>query len=459
MRVRRFWVALVVAALFLSPWVPELAAAGPGVRVTVYHENLGMVAEGRVVDLVAGSREVAFPGVAAGIDPASVQLTSLTAPGSVRVLEQRFEFDLSGTERLLSRYAGRNVLVTTREGGAWEGALLDLQGGDTALRLKDRTVRVIRSGAIDSFLLPGGDPKPVETPTLTFLMEVRQTGAHDLRIHYLTQGMGWNADYVAKVDKEGQRMEVSGWASIENRSGASFEGARVQLVAGSVNRERPPSFQARSMIMAEADSAGKAAAGFQESPFAEYRFYTLPRAATLADRSVTRLPLFSPTEAGVRQEYTYDGARDPDRVNVNLVFANKKSEGLGMPLPAGTFRVYRPAPDGSMAFTGEDRVDHVPEGEDVEIAVGSAFDIKGERTVLETRQIGNRSREETVRITLRNHKDSTVAVRVIERFRGNWSFVGETPPVVKKEAEKVEFQASVPKKGEKTLQYKVLYSW
>jgi len=456
---KRLCAIACIAAAFSAPSLGGAAdpAEGPGVLVTVYGENLGMVAEGRVLNLAAGTREVAFPGVAAGIDPASVQVRSITAPGAVTVLEQRFEFDLAGTDRLLNRYAGRDVLVTTREGKAWEGTLLDLQGGDVALRLKDRTVRVVRASAVDSFLLPGGEPLPVDTPTLFFLMDVRQAGAHDMRVQYLTRGMGWRADYVAKVDGDSRKMELSGWASIENRSGASFEDARVQLVAGTVHRERPPPFRPEVRTMAAMDLASKAE--FEESPFADHRFYMLPRAATLADRTVTRLPLFAPTEARVRQEYTYDGARDQDRVNVNLVFENKKSEGLGIPLPAGTVRVYRTAPNGSLVFTGEDRVNHVPEGEQVELAVGVAFDIKGERTVLETRQIGQRSREETVRITLRNHKDTAVAVRVIERFRGNWSFVGDTPPVLKKEAEKVEFDAKVARKGEKTLQYKVLYTW
>jgi hypothetical protein len=449
----------VLTMLLFPSWAKELAA-GPSVLVTVFNENLGMIAEGRSLDLVKGTREVAFPGVPARIDPASVQFRSLTAPGSVSVQEQRFEFDLSGTERLLSRYADRSVLVTTREGEALEGVLLDLHGGDVALRLKDNAIRVIKAGAIDTFLLRGGERKLVETPTLSFLLQTSQPGKHDVRIHYLTKGMGWGSDYVAKVDREGEKMELSGWASIENRSGASFEGARVQLVAGSVHQQTPVPYQAGARLMAKSEAqSSKAAPGFQESPFAEYRFYMLQRAATLADGSVTRLPLFPTTEAKVRQEYSFDGARDRENVHVNLVFQNEISQGLGIPLPAGTVRVYKNAPNGSLVFTGEDRIDHVPEGEKVELFVGSAFDIKGERSVLETRQISKRSREETVQIELRNQKNKAVNVKLIEHFRGNWKFVGDTPPVAKKQADQVEFQVKVPRKGEKKFLYKVLYNW
>jgi len=460
MKKRILFSSLILSMLLSLSWAGE-PAAGPSVLVTVFNEDLGMIAEGRSLNLTKGTREVDFPGVPARIDPASVQFRSLTAPGGVDVLEQRFEFNLAGTERLLRQYAGRSVLITTREGGAQDGVLMDLQGGDVALRVKDGSVRVIKAAAIDTFLLPGGQPIPAESPTLFFLLETSRPGKHDVRIHYLTRGMGWRADYVAKVDRDGEKMELSGWASIENRSGASFKDARVQLVAGSVHRDTPATFRnagARLMVQS-AEAKSRAAPGFQESPFAEYHFYMLQRAAGLADRSVTRLPLFPGAEAKVKKEYSFDGARDKDAVHVNLVFQNEKKQGLGIPLPAGTVRVYQNAPNGSLVFTGEDRIDHVPEGEKVELFVGSAFEIKGERNVMETRQISKRSREETVEIELRNRKDKAVTVKVIEHLRGNWSFVGDTPPVTKKQADKVEFEVKVPKKGEKKFQYKVLYSW
>jgi hypothetical protein len=458
MNARSLSIAVLLVLLLHPLGVCELAA-GPSTLVTVFNKNLGMIAEVRSLDLNRGVKEYGFPDVPAQIDPASVQLKSLTAPGSVRVLEQRFQFDLSGLDRFLSRYSGLSVLVTTREGEAFEGTLLDLQGGDVALRLKDGAIRVVKSGALGTFLLRKAPPDLVETPTLFWLLDSSKPGKHDLRVHYLTRGMQWNADYVAKVDRGDEKMELSGWASIENRSGASFRNARVQLVAGDVHQTAPPPRAMRMNMLAESDGMSKAAAGFQETPFSDYRFYMLQRAATLADQSVSRLPLFSPAQADVRKEYSFDGKRDGKQVHVNLVFENKKSEGLGIPLPAGKVRVYKTAPNGSLVFTGEDRIDHVPEGEEVELFIGSAFEIVGERSVLETRQVSKRSREETVQVTVRNQTGKSVEVTVIEHFRGNWSFVGKPPPIKKKEADKVEFQMKVPRKGEEKLQYKVLYSW
>jgi len=453
---------LVSIAVLLSLLGRPLHAAGPAeaptLLVTVYNQNLGMIAEVRPLDLEPGVKEVRFPGVPALIDPASVQVRSLTAPGSVRVLEQRFAYDLSGTDRLLARYTGLPILVTTREGEAFEGTLLDLEGGDVALR-QDGAIRVVTSGALGTYLLRKPAKDLVESPTLVWLLDNRKAGRHDFMVHFLTRGMQWSADYAVRLDPSDVKMDIAGWASVENRSGASYRNARIQLVAGDVHQAAPPARILRMKSMAEADAMSLAAPGMEEARFSDYRFYMLGRSADLADQSTVRLPLFPSAEARVRKEYSFDGQQDGKQVHANLVFENKKAEGLGLPLPAGTVRIYKTAPNGSLVFSGEDRIGHVPEGEEVRLFTGSAFDIVGERTVLETRQVSKRSREETVQVALRNRSGDPVEITVIEHFHGTWSFVGSTPPVTKKEADRVEFRVKVPRQGEETFQYKVLYTW
>jgi hypothetical protein len=121
--------------------------------------------------------------------------------------------------------------------------------------------------------------------------------------------------------------------------------------------------------------------------------------------------------------------------------------------------VYKETGGNTAAFAGEDRIGHVAEGEEVRVYLGNAFDIVGERTVIETRQVSKRSRQETVKIELRNRKDTPVTVTVIEHLRGDWKFIGATPKVRKKEANKVEFEVKVPKKSEEAFTYQVLSKW
>jgi hypothetical protein len=198
---------------------------------------------------------------------------------------------------------------------------------------------------------------------------------------------------------------------------------------------------------------------FEEQSLFEYHLYTLDRPATLTDRQVKQLVLFPPATVKAAKEFTYDGSRDKDKIRANLVLNNTKENGLGKPLPGGRIRVYKSVRGQKDAFAGEDRIGHVAEGEEVRVYLGNAFDLVGERTVKETRQISKRSRQETVEVQLRNRKDEAVSVTVIEHFRGDWKFVGDTPKIKKKEALKVEFEVTVPKKGEKVFSYQVLYKW
>jgi len=452
--------SFLAVLLSLSLAVPS-SAAEPPVTVTIYNNNLAMVQEVRSLNLVRGTQEYRIADVTARIDPTSVRLQSLTAPDSVRLQEQSFEFDLTATDRLLERYLGQTIVVTIEEGGIYRGKLLNTNGGDAILELDDKSIEVIKEAAVETLRFPALPEGLTTKPTLVWLLECTKPGKHQAEISYLTRGMQWQAEYTAGVNEAEDRLELTGWASIENHSGLTFEDARMQLMAGDVHRVATQPYRAKQgmrrdvAMMAEAPSS----AGFEEQPLFEYHLYTLDRPATLTDRQVKQLVLFPPATVKAAKEFTYDGSRDNDKVRANLVLNNTKENGLGKPLPAGRMRVYKSVGGKKDAFAGEDRIGHVAVGEEVRVYLGNAFDLVGERIVKETRQISKRSRQETVEIRLRNRKDEAVSITVIEHLRGDWKFVGETPKVKKKEAQKVEFEVTVPKKGEEVFSYQVLYKW
>ena len=362
---------------------------------------------------------------------------------------------------LLARYLGQPVVVTIEEGGTFSGTLLNAHSGDAILQLEDGSVQVIKEDGITTLQFPALPEGLITKPTLVWLFESTKSMKHNLQISYLTKGIQWQAEYIASIREEEGLLELSGWAAIENRSGHTFKDARVRLVAGDVHRVSPQPYRARDRMRGQAAmmEAAAPAPGFKETPHFEYHLYTLDRLTTLTDRQSKQLTLFPPTSVKAEKEFTYDGSRDQEKVRVNLVLANTEENGLGKPLPAGRIRVYKETGGNTAAFAGEDRIGHVAEGEEVRVYLGNAFDIVGERTVLETRQVSKRSRQEIVKIELRNRKDAPATVTVIEHLRGDWKFIGTTPKVSKKEAHKVEFEVTVPKKSEKAFTYQVLYRW
>lgn len=450
----------ILATLSLTTASPA-AAEGPQVTLTIYNDNVALVQEVRSLALARGMQEYRITDVTAHIEPTSVRLRSLTAPEALTLHEQRFEFDLAGTGRLLERYVDTPIVVTIEEGGTFQGNLISADEGDAILQLEDGSIQVIRAQSIQTLQFPSLPEGLVTKPTLVWLLEATKSGKHDLQMSYLTQGMRWEAEYIASLSGQEDRLELAGWASIENRSGLSFQDARLRLVAGDVHRAAPQPYRSdlgkqRSVALMEAAAP---APRFEETPVAEYHLYTLDRPATLTDRQAKQLALFPPTSVKAAKEFSYEGSRDEDKVRINLVLNNTQENGLGRPLPGGRLRVYKESGAKADAFAGEDRIGHVAEGEEVRVHLGNAFDLVGERTVLETRQVSNRSRQETVQIQLRNRKDVPVTVTVIEHFRGDWKFIGTTPKIRKKEAYKVEFEVNVPAKGEETFTYQALYKW
>ena len=452
--------AFFIVFLSVAPAVAP-AAAQPGVSVTIYSTDLAMVQDVRSLELARGVQEYRISEVAGLIDPTSVRFKSRTGPDVLRLREQRFEFDLTGTARLLERHMGRPVVVTIEEGATYRGTLLNADAGDAILELEGGSIQVIKARTLATLQFPALPEGLTTKPTLVWLLECSKPGRHEAQISYLTRGIQWNAEYTAGINEAEDRLELAGWASIENRSGLTFKDTRIRLVAGDVHRVGPDPYRAKVGVRREVAMMAEARppSDFEEQPLFEYHLYTLDRPATLTDREVKQLTLFQPTSVKVDKEFTYEGARDRDKVRANIVLKNTKENGLGRPLPGGRIRVYKAAGDRESVFAGEDRIGHVAEGEEVRIYLGNAFDLVGERTVTETRQIGTRSRQETVEIRLRKRKDTAVAVAVIEYFRGDWRFIGDTPKIRKKEAGKVEFDVAVPSKAEEVFTYKVLYTW
>lgn len=429
-----------------------LSEALGGTSVTVYSEGFGLVREVREVELKKGVNRLPFVDVAALIDPTSVHFRSLTAPEEVEILEQNFEYDLVSPDKLLEKYIDRDITVYTEEGKI-SGKLLS-PGREIVLGTPDGGVKVVRSDVIRSISFPSLPEGLITRPTLVWELECERPGKHEVEVSYITEGMGWHAEYVGVVEEDA--LELSGWVSVDNRSGATYEDALLKLVAGRPRRVRGRPLGPFRPVQAVRKEAAERP--FEERAFFEYHLYTLGRRTTLKDRQTKQISLFPGTEVPVEKEYTYDAAEDERHVLVHLVFFNRKP-GLGFPLPAGKVRVYKRDKDGSLIFLGEDRIDHTPKDEKVKVAVGQAFDIVGERRVLKHRKIDEHTSEEKVKVVLRNHKREPVEVRVVEHLWGDWEILESTHRWEKKDARTVTFPVHVPKNGKAELVYRVMYRW
>ena len=491
-------------AAALAALVPALACAGEA--ITIYSSaapgtldarrlseagdyasipGYAVVRDERKFPLAGGANTLRVDDVPALIDPTTVSFESLTDPKGTRVVEQSFEFDLTSTAKLLSRYLGREITVEQPRGDGIEritGTLVGTQGGLT-LQQADGSVRIVESHTgVRLPSLPGG---LIAKPALVWQLDAAHSGVHRTRFSYQTGGMTWWADYNLAYSEPSPgacRVDVGAWVTLVNQSGASFPDARVKLVAGDVHRAPTRSYAATNMALAEAPAA-KRADGFVEKAFFEYHLYTLGRTTSLAQNSTKQIELF-PRASGVACEkklvyqgqagtWPYGGSPLLDRnygvssnrkVDIYLRVRNSEANGLGVPLPAGRVRVSRvDEADGAPEFIGEDTIDHTPRGETVQLKLGSAFDVVGERRQLDFRvDSAARWMEEDIEVRVRNQKPKEpvdVVVRENLYRWSNWSLVRRSQDYTREDARTIDFPVHIAPKGEAVVRYTVRYTW
>ncbi len=447
---------LKLCVFFILLITLPLASQQRNVAVTVYNDNMAVVKDVRLLSLQKGVFELSYQNVAADIIPTSVHFKSLTAPGDVQIFEQNYEYDLVSSDKILDKYVDKQITVSTKQDGQITGTLLSDDSKYVVLQIEATGVKLVSRNDIVHIDFPELPEGLITRPTLVWELENKKAGDHQTEVSYITNGMNWQAEYVAVSKDEDQAIELNAWVSINNQSGADYPNAKLKLVAGDVHRVREPRYGREVYREDHILTAQKAIPEFEEKAFFEYHLYTLDQPTDINDNQIKQISLFSTPEAKSKKIYTYDPNKSAEKVRVELEFKNSKENGLGLPLPAGKVRVYKEDPaDKSLEFIGEDNIDHTPQNEDVRIYLGNAFDIVAEQKMVEKESTGKYSRKEQWEVEIRNHKDSGIQVLVVKRFYGFLEIKKSTHRYKKESANELHFFVDVPKEGESTLNFEV----
>lgn len=449
-----------------------------GFSLTIYNQDFAVVREQRQLTLDQGTNFVRYEDVSAQIDPTSMTLKSLTAPDTLAVREQNYQYDLLNASSILNKSVGKTIRLrrVNPDGQVeiLEGTLLNPPSHNTynqvygtIIRLEDGRIVLNPSGEVEVLEMPEG---LVSRPSLLWKLDVAEAGTHTTEVSYMANRITWKADYVAVVNKDETKVDIRGWVTLDNRSGATYEDAELQLIAGDVRRvkEQRRSFDEDSRTVCYSIIASEPQ--FQEEAFFEYHLYTLQGSTTVRDNETKQLTLLSAVDVGVQRRLVYDCGRQGQsqnnyygeegetkrgKVNVVLELHNSQENNMGMPLPKGKVRVYKADDRGNLQFLGEDLIDHTPRNETARFYIGDSFDVIGERKCIEDTRIANNVSEQTVEISIRNRKNNSAEVSVVERFRTDWEILQSSHTYNKLDARTVEFAFTVEPDTEVKITYKV----
>jgi hypothetical protein len=434
------------------------------VQVTVYNSDLGLIKDTRKATLPLGEGELRFMDVASHIMPVTVHAKSLNHPDDFSVLEQNYEYDLMNADKLLDKYVGRKIKLM------YWNEFHDIKEVVEATLLSNNQGQIykinneIYLGHPGYKVLPEIPENLIAKPTLTWLYNNKSKNTHELEVSYLTDNITWKADYIVVLNKDDTSADISGWVSLDNKSGATYKNAALKLVAGEVHRVKEERPDERVYAMAARKEAG--GLQFEEKPFFEYHIYDLQRKTTIKDNQTKQVSLFKAIGAQIQKELLvygmkgyftrrYGDQNPKQQVNVYVKFKNSQDNSLGMPLPAGIMRLYKQDIDKSLQFIGEDRIEHTPKDEEVRLKVGETFDVVAERTQTDYRQITTRLHESEWEITLRNHEEKDITMGIVEPLFGNWEVISNNYPYKKVDAFTIRFDVTVPKDGEVKVKYRI----
>jgi hypothetical protein len=432
--------------------------------LTVYNSNIALVRDVRQLSLPAGAFRLKFMDIAATVNPATVHFRSLNEPGKLGVIEQNYEYDLLEPAKLLHKYVGREVTII-RGGKEIKATLLADNNGQVWKIGND----IITGFYGEGYHFPEVPANLYERPTLLMSLENAGGKKQQVEASYLAGNLSWNSDYVLTVARDEKSADLDGWVTLVNNSGTAFHNARLQLVAGDLNRLPAPARAMNADAMSRL-SVAKEAQFVQES-FSEYHLYSLGHKTSVEDKETKQISLLNGSGVPVEKLFVVDGQNfyyhnrhNPgsplkDAVKVYYKFKNDEKSGLGMPLPAGNVRVYQKDSKGSILYAGEDRIGHTPKDEAITIHIGNAFDIVAERKQTDYKSLGGGVWEMEFEIRLRNHKDGLIMVQVNEPVGGDWEMLSTTHKYTKTAAWAAQFNVPVEKNGTSVLRYRIRAKW
>ena len=440
--------------------------------VTVYNSNIALVRDVRNLSLPGGLFRLKLMDIAATVNPATVHFRSLNEPEKLGVLEQNYEYDLLEPAKLLHKYVGKEVTLTRSY----------LDNGTTKREEIKATLLADNNGPVwkigndivtgmygETYRFPEVPGNLFDRPTLLMSLENSGSRKHQVETSYLANNLSWNSDYVLTVGRDDKVADLDGWVTLVNNSGTAFHNARLQLVAGDLNRIRPAAapMVAGEMAMNKAMRADQ----FAQENFSEYHLYTLGRKTSVEDKETKQISLLQGSDVPVEKRFVVNGQNfyyhnqyspgSPlkDNVMVYYKFKNEQKSGLGMPMPAGNVRVYQKDSKGNVLFVGEDRIDHTPKDESLNIHIGNAFDVISERKQTDYKRIDSHVWEMEFEISLRNHKDTPVTIEVNEPIGGDWEMLSSTYKYTKTAAWAAQFNVPVAANGTSVLKYRIRARW
>lgn len=436
------------------PLQAELVSSGPA-DLVIYAQGFAVVREPLTLRLSRGRNQVIIDDFPLGIQPESLILHTDDTP--FQIIKQKFIQSVN-QQMVLDHYEGEIIsfeIVCSDSGERWVRPGKIIRSRDPIVKLDGKLRFGLPGQPLFSSLIDSAPLKPV----FSLDIDSRLNTTRDLDLSYISGGLSWQANYNAIIREDSLELDLGGWFLIQNNTNKSFLDAEIKLLAGDIQRSQPQP-QRGGYLLAEA-SFDRAAPGLgrpQVAPIDDYYLYSIPDTLSINKNELTQVEFISASGVKINRRYDFYGANS-ENAQIFIEFDNSKENNLGKPLPGGQVSLYR-VDSGSIIFIGQDQITHKPEAAEIELNIGSAFDIVGQRKQMELKRVSSRQEEESYQIEIKNHRDEAIELNVIETMRRrDWEIIEASQSFERVDAQTAKFIVNIPAKQEAKITYTVRLRW
>lgn len=406
--------AALLAAGAAAQSVPDPDATSQGdVSLTIYNNSLALVQDVRQIEIASGKSRVEFPDVSAIIQPETLSF----AAANTAIIEQNFDYDLLTPGKLMEKAIGQTVtLLRTNPATGAEtrerAKVLSVAGG-VVIQIGER-IEVLRDDGLPVRVIFDRVPPGLRArPTLSVNLDSSRGGKRPVSLRYLTNGLGWSADYVALYNESANTIDMQGWVTLTNNTGTTFHNADTVLVAGNPNDGgggRSNGYEDRGMTRAGTEAPGRERLG-------DFYLYPISGRTTVANAQTKQVSFLDVQAVPARKIYSVNvgweqNDSEPRNAESRIAFSTSRNQGLGDALPAGTVRFYQRDREGTPQFIGEKGIGHTPMGSELSLVTGDAFDITVKAEIEKRETITSEEWEKTARYRITENGKTTTTVEI-----------------------------------------------
>lgn len=430
--------------------------------IAIYNENRALVKDTRQANLQAGLNDISFSNISASIIPESALLSG----NGIQTKEQNFNYDLLTSDALFKKSVGKTLTVEyidskTGKKEINSAKLLAYNNKHPILKINNHIEtnypgRIIFNDIPDDL---------ISEPTLSLKIKAEKQGNQKVNLSYLTTGLSWDANYVAEINQNEDKMTLNGFITLSNNSGVSYNNASLKLIAGNIHLlNQFMTHKLDSLQEPKGNPMGMASNSYLPTidNLSDFYIYTLPTKTNLKSQQTKQVALLSHSDINIQKSYVFDNTLLPSENELKNIkptiffsFDNKKENHLGIALPKGIIRLYKEQGQNGLLFIGEDNINHTANLETIKLKIGQSFDVFANAIRTKFTKLSKTTYEAAYKITFKNGGKTDIHVTLYQNFSGDLKIISQSKASKNETSNRIKWDLIIPAEDEYILTYKV----